>query len=213
MQKKNRSIFIEGLEPYIDNNYTKKPTYLGEIEDFAKKSNFPILAPNSATILLFLTKFLKPSSILELGTGLGYSTSWFLESKIENLKIITVDREEKNQIYAKKQIESFYKEFQIEFIQSDCVKFLEDTKNYYDLVFIDCDKVSYPKCCKLLLQKKGIKYAIFDNMLWGGRILNEHKESSDLAIHETWELIRNSRLPYTLFPSGDGLLLVELNHE
>jgi predicted O-methyltransferase YrrM len=57
----------------------------------------------------------------------------------------------------------------------------------------------------MLLKKGGI--AVFDNMLWGGSVLNPDDEDAT-ALRETAELIKNDgRLEQLLLPVRDGLMI------
>ena len=208
-ENKKKTIFVENLENWIHENCVPRPDPIfTQIENFAKENNFPILSPNSGKILSFLVRLLPVHSILELGTGLGYSTCWFLSSSKKNLEIVSIDREKKNQDYAKNKIETTYPDSNVKFIEKDCLEFLQNTKKFYDLVFVDCDKIIYPEVWSLIQKNIQPKYVAFDNMLWGGRVLLSPETPSEKAIQKIWQDVKQASLNYHLFPCGDGILFV-----
>jgi caffeoyl-CoA O-methyltransferase len=91
----------------------------------------------------------------------------------------------------------------------EAVKTLEEfKKRSFDLMFVDADKVNYPKYHRkgmTLLKKGGL--AVFDNMLWSGTVLNPDDRESK-ALRETAELIKNNpRLEQLLLPVRDGVMI------
>ncbi|WCL50832.1 O-methyltransferase [Leptospira sp. GIMC2001] len=140
---------------------------------------------------------------------------------IEAIKILSVDR---NQAFVQK-VEALWKSSDFKRVQNvrfHCGWILDDIKagliplDGWDLIFIDCDKVAYPEILRLILNRKQTypnhKFnLIFDNVLWHGRILDTSStKPSDLAMREFLAMIHNENLNFTLIPSGDGLLYVEL---
>lgn len=210
--KKFESIYVDGLEAYINDNLVQRPfPIMYEMEAFARENRIPILSPATGSILKLLATQYKSRKILELGTGLGYSTAWLLSSGLQ-MEIETLDRNLREQ----KSAETFLRKIQnhdqsIHFLNRHCLEFLTECSILeYDLIFVDCDKICYPEILDHL-SKKTPKESIwlFDNVLWHGR-LNEtiHTKPSDRAIQDFWKTLRNQKHAYTLFPSGDGLLLV-----
>ncbi len=211
--KKFESIYIDGFENHINENLITRPfPIMREMEIFAEKNKIPILSPAAGSILKFLIKVYQPQKILELGTGLGYSTAWMLSSEI-SLEIDTLDRNAKEL----KSAESFLNQIKapsqsINLKQSNCVEFLKQTDDLlaYDFIFVDCDKICYPDILNLLLAKvQSEAILLFDNVLWHGRLDETvYTKPSDRAIQEFWYLLKEKGIPYTLFPAGDGLCLI-----
>jgi predicted O-methyltransferase YrrM len=80
----------------------------------------------------------------------------------------------------------------------------------FDLIFIDADKANYPaylESALRLLRSGGL--AVFDNTLWGGRVLEENPASEDTrAIQALNRALKDdSRVDLSLLPLGDGLTL------
>lgn len=211
--KKFESIYIDGLESFINDNLTEKPfPIMKEMEEFAHNNRIPILSPAAGSILKFLVTIYKPQKVLELGTGLGYSTAWMLSSCI-SIEIDTIDRNGEELKSAELFLSKLLLQTQkVQFLHKQCQEYLTSSINLYeyDFIFTDCDKIFYPEFLEILIQKTKPKtILLFDNVLWHGRLDEEkHNKPSDRAIQEFWKLIKTRTLPYTLFPAGDGLLLI-----
>lgn len=212
--KTNESIFKDNLETWMDTHFIPRPhPILKEIEIKSKELKVPILSPTSGAILKFLIEIFKPKKILELGTGLGYSTCWMLLSNLE-LQIDTLDRNPGSLKEAKSFIDKLIQTNQkVEYFKTHGMLYLKNQTSFefYDFIFIDFDKITYPELLELFLEKgKANVRIVFDNVLWHGRLNPEiHHRPSDLAIQKLWNLVKEKNLKRTLFPSGDGLLMIE----
>jgi predicted O-methyltransferase YrrM len=198
----------------------RKNTPLPDWESWAEKESIPVLSPVSGKILSKLISWLKPKSVLELGMGGGISLYWILKSISWEVEILTVDRKEELLLPVEERIRSsgldipgrlFFKVAQI----LDSCRSGEIKPENYEFIFVDCDKITYPHLLEIFLEKKvqkesSIKYVLFDNVLWHGRLIDEQFDKpSDRAMRRFWDQILESGVEYTLFPSGDGLLLLE----
>lgn len=221
--KKTGSIFIQGFENYINTELISRPNddyFFREIEEFASENTIPILSPASGKILSKLVEWFQPESILELGTGAGYSLHWMVSRAKNHLDILTMDRN--------RHIFSIVKDFwerspyknlhEVRFQPGFIVEQLKDgtvPSWEFDFVFIDSDKVTYPDLIQHFLEtfsKRNRKQIlVFDNVLWHGRIANpDPTKTSDTALLEFWNIVKTKNLDATLLPSGDGLLMIEL---
>lgn len=210
---KSESIFKENLEVVIESLIPRPHPILEQIEIKAQEMKVPILSPTSGAILKFLIEIIRPTRILELGTGLGYSTCWMLLSNLE-LQIHTIDRNSECLHEAKNFIDKIIQENQkVEYFKTHGMLYLKNQSSFemYDFIFIDFDKITYPELLEMFITKgKQNLKILFDNVLWHGRLNPEiHNRPSDLAIQKLWDLVTEKKLKRTLFPSGDGLLLVE----
>jgi predicted O-methyltransferase YrrM len=212
--KKFESIYVEGLETFINEKLTPRPfSIMKEMEDFAEKNKIPILSPATGAILKFLITVYKPKKILELGTGLGYSTAWMISSRI-SLEIDTIDRNARELKSAESFLTKLVSPMQkITFLHAHCLEFLKQTEKIpeYDFIFVDCDKICYPEILEILKTKSKPKTILaFDNVLWHARLdETKYTKPSDKAIQEFWKQVKATVSNSTLFPAGDGLLVIE----
>ena len=210
--KKFEGIYRENIEDFIHKYLTNRPHPLfEEVENFAIKERVPIISPATGEAIRYIVQKEAPRRILELGTGLGYSILWMLSTNLE-LEIDTIERNKKCITDAKIFIDRYKKENQIiNYLNLHILETIEKENNLYkyDLIFIDCDKICYPQLILLLIQKiRKNSLLLFDNVLWHGRLESKFKRPSDLAMQEFWKLVKNAEIKRTLFPLGDGLLIL-----
>ena len=86
----------------------------------------------------------------------------------------------------------------------------EHYQNYFDFVYIDADKENYLSYFErsLLLVRPGGIIGI-DNVLWGGSVIDEQDQGSDVcAIRElNAKLHQDERITLSMLPIRDGLTL------
>ena len=186
--KKFESIYIDGFESFINDRLIDRPfPIMKEMEVFAEKNRIPILSPAAGSIVKFLCETYKTSKILELGTGLGYSTAWMLSSG-NTLEIDTIDRNAKELQSAHMFLDQIKTHTQkINFIHTHCIEYLKKIEQLsYDFIFIDCDKICYPEIFAILIEKSDqTTKLLFDNVLWHGRLDGSiYTKPSDRAMQE-----------------------------
>lgn len=213
--KKFLSIYRDNLEDFIHTNLTSRPSNLfNRVEAYALETRVPILSPATGEVLQFIIRSRNPTRILELGTGLGYSILWMLSTGLP----LSIESWERNPECLKKAgefVNQFLSENQNVNLKQCHILDTISTQTFleYDLIFIDCDKVCYPELIRILPGKmrKGATL-LFDNVLWHGRLHKEiHTRPSDISVQNFWETILQFHSKRTLFPVGDGLLLVEVD--
>lgn len=113
-----------------------------KIEKYAKVNNVPIMEKDG---IEFLTDYIKEydiKSILEIGSAIGYSAiKMCLVS--EDIKVTTIERDEKRFLEAIKNIKEFNLEDRITIIHDDA--FNVEINGKFDLIFIDAAKSQYIK--------------------------------------------------------------------
>ena len=139
---------------------------LKEIEEYAKENNVPIMLPDGIEFLIEYIKENNIKNILEIGTAIGYS-SIRMSLIDKDIKVTTIERDEKRYIEAKKNIKKFNLENQIELIYGDALEL--DITGKYDLIFIDAAKSQYIKFFEKYeqnLNKNGV--IVSDNLNFHG---------------------------------------------
>ncbi len=214
---KNLSEIIPADVEFFVNTYNFRSEVLKDIEEFASKEKVPILLPSSAVFLKFLVKLIKPKSILEIGTGIGYSTITMAEACPE-AEILTVDSNAKRLEVA----ERFFQRAglkNVAVVHSDAFgvvgDFLAEGKKF-DFIFIDSVKSEYPFFnfkVQALLEERGI--AVFDNVLFRGYVCG--KSYDEKRYSRTVNLLKlfleqvkeYPNFEVTLLPVGDGFLILK----
>lgn len=161
-------------------------------------------------VLSFISKIVRPDTILEIGTYTGYSALCLAEGLKENGKLISLDQNKETTHFAKQFIDkSVYKE-QIELREGDAKEIIPQLDMSFDLVFIDADKKSYSDYFDLVINKLnrgGIILA--DNVLWSGKILDYQKDKDTQLIHEfNQKVFQDKRVETLILPIRDGLSVI-----
>jgi caffeoyl-CoA O-methyltransferase len=160
-------------------------------------------------LLQMLIKISGAKKVLEIGMFTGYSTLKMAEALPEDGEVHSCELMIKHVVTAKDWFEKSDLNHKITVHLGEAVKSLEEFRaGSFDMIFIDADKTGYPEYYRkgtMLLKKGGI--AVFDNMLWGGSVLNPDDDDAT-ALRETAELIKNDgRLEQLLLPVRDGLMI------
>lgn len=113
-----------------------------ELEKYAKENNIPIMEKDGIEFLLKYIKDNNIKNILEIGSAIGYSA--IRMCLVDNdIKVTTIERDEKRYKEAIKNIKLFNLEDRINIIFDDA--FNVELKDKYDLIFIDAAKSQYIK--------------------------------------------------------------------
>ena len=168
-----------------------------------------LCGPLVGGLLQFLIKISGAERVLEIGMFTGYSTLKMAEALPDDGEIHSCELMQKHIDTAKRWFQQSRVNHKIHVHHGEAVKTLEEfKKRSFDLMFVDADKVNYPKYHRkgvTLLKKGGL--AVFDNMLWSGTVLNPDDRESK-ALRETAELIKNNpRLEQLLLPVRDGVMI------
>jgi len=143
-----------------------------EIEEYARKNNVPIMERDGIEFLINYIKEHNIKNILEVGTAIGYS-SIRMALIDKNIKVVTIERDEKRYNEALKNINNIGVESQITPILSDAFDVKSDEK--FDLIFIDAAKAQYIKFFekfKLNLKEDGV--IVSDNLNFHGLTHGNH---------------------------------------
>jgi predicted O-methyltransferase YrrM len=181
---------------------------LDEMETLGAQRNFPIVGPQVGRLLETTARACGARSVLELGSGFGYSAFWFLRAVgPEGTVFLTEGSAE-----LAKEAESFLTRggfagrFRAEV--GDGVAIAAALTGPFDVVFCDIDKHDYPKALPIarrLLRTGGL--FITDNMLWDGNVLSPAKadRTTQGVLELTRALYASPDFVTTLVPLRDGV--------
>lgn len=204
------------VESYIKELLPKEEGLLAALEFYAQEHLVPIVQPEIAQYLKVFTKLVKPKSVLEIGTAIGYSGALFATAMQKG----TIDTIElKEEMYVKAQ-ETFnkLKELVPEVTVNQHLGSAEDVlptiEKKFDLIFIDASKGHYKAffdLCYPLLNDGGV--VISDNVLYKGMIAtNLYLVRRKITIVKRMRnyltfLSTHPELDTTVLPMGDGLAI------
>ena len=189
---------------------------LEKIKQKAIEEHIPIIMDDTLEYIYKLYNNKKISSILEIGTAVGYSAICFTEFLQEDGKIDTIERDKQRILEAKENIIKAEVNEKVNIIFGDAVDILPKLNTKYDMVFIDAAKGKYPfflEQALRMLNNDGIILA--DNILYKGYVMsdyNKHKQRT--AVRNLREYIKEStedeNLETKILEVGDGLAVSKI---
>ena len=202
------------IEEYINNNSIKLHPVQKEIithnEGLGDIKRMQI-SVSQCHFLHLLIKSSKIKKILEIGTFTGLSTLSMSLALPDDGSVLALD---KNHETSKTALNFFKKASQDKKIKliiglaSDTLKNLINTKQKFDLVFIDADKENYLNYFNYsvdLVNTDGL--IIIDNVLWHGEVVDINKQDKlTVSIREFNTYVnKDKRVENLIIPVGDGL--------
>ncbi|MBC7765034.1 MAG: O-methyltransferase [Hyphomonadaceae bacterium] len=201
---------------YIRNLLPKQADILEEMKAFAQHEDTyaPIVQPEVAQMLTVLCKMVNPTTILEIGTAIGYSAIVMATATQNVQKLVTVERYDKMAALARQNVQKAGLESIIQIVEADAVAWLPTVQGTFDLIFLDAAKGQYleflPHCLRLLKQGGVL---ISDNILYKGMIAAPH-----LVIRRKITIVKRIRkylieimnhpaLDTSIIPIGDGVAI------
>ncbi|MDI9257793.1 O-methyltransferase [Flavobacterium sedimenticola] len=202
----------EELENYVARHSQDEPELLAKLN---RETHQKILQPRMLSghfqgrVLSLLSKIIRPTHILEIGTYTGYATLCLAEGLAQNGTIDTLDNNEELYDFQRKYFD--LSGFGPQIIQhlGNALDIIPTLTQKYDLVFIDADKENYINYYELIvpmMRQGGI--ILSDNVLWSGKVLEPVKpnDKSTKILLEYNALLKNDpRVETVLLPIRDGL--------
>ena len=203
----------ERISTFISSFDTGNTPFLEELEQYAKKTDVPIIRPQVQNLLKLLLAMKEPKTILEVGTAIGFSALLMSEYGPRDCHITTIEKYEVRIPIARETFKKAGKEKEITLIEGDATQILKELTGPYDMIFMDAAKGQYihflPDILRLL-PTGGI--LVSDNVLQDGDVLQSRYAVTrrDRTIHSRmreylYELKHHEGLQTDILPIGDGV--------
>lgn len=210
------SLIPEEIEEYCELHTTPESQLLNRLN---RETNIKVLRPRmlsgklQGTFLAMISRMIKPSYILEIGTYTGYSALCLAEGLTSSGELHTIEIDEELEDISRKYFKESSFHSQIHLHIGDANTIIPTLPHQWDLVFIDAEKKDYKKYFDLIfpnLRNGGI--ILIDNVLWSGKVVeevahNDYDTQAILAFNDyiqQYEGVINLTLPFR-----DGILMVE----
>lgn len=182
-----------------------------KIKEYAKLENVPIMQDDG---IEFLTTFIiknQVKTVLEIGTAIGYSAIKMALSS-PNLKIVSIERDEKRYLEAVKNIKKMQLEDRITLIFKDALDVKLEDK--FDLIFIDAAKsqsIHFFEQFERNLNDRG--YIVTDNLNFHGYVFKKEEEIKSKNLRALVRKIKdyhkyleeNKKFKTEFYDIGDGI--------
>jgi predicted O-methyltransferase YrrM len=201
------------IQEYIVQLRKPLPSYVAEMELYAKEHHVPIMDAVSMEAMLNILQLRKPKRILEIGTAIGYSAIRMALS-LQDCEIITIERDEERFQLAKKNISEAGLTDRIKVFEGDALEVVQEVQDEgpFDALFIDAAKGQYKRFYDIYakhVQVGGI--IISDNVLFRGLVAEEEvvekRFRSMVKKLKQYNMFLMEHPDYhtTIYPIGDGI--------
>ena len=208
----------EMIMNYCNNHSHENSPLLMELEKYTwDNEDIPQMISGQlvGNFLQLMIQSIQAKNILEIGMFTGFSALKMAEVLPSDGELHTCEIMEKHVATAQSFFNRSDHSQKINIHLGPALVSLEQMKaGYFDLAFIDADKINYLeyyKRCFRLLRSGGI--IILDNMLWSGNVIDP-KDDDSMALRKTGDFINeDKRVTNMLLPLRDGLMVCIKNEE
>jgi predicted O-methyltransferase YrrM len=214
----NRTIGIsDDLAAYVLEVGSREPDVLARlrVETAALPQSNMQIAPEEGAFLAMLVELIGARHCIEIGTFTGYSSTAVALALPENGSLLCCDVSEEWTSLARKYWDEAGVASKIDLRIAPASETLDHLiadggEAAYDFAFVDADKTGYDGYYERLLRlvRPGGLIA-FDNMLWGGGVLDLDAEDEDTRAIQALntKLSGDERISLCLLPVADGVTL------
>jgi len=206
----------EQIELYCETHSSKENDLLYRLN---RETHLKILNPRmlagqlQGRFLTMISKMLKPSNILEIGTFTGYSALCLAEGLHPKGALHTIEIDEELEEMITKYFNLSEHKENLHLHIGNALEIVPNLNKTWDLVFIDAEKKEYLQYYEMVLPRvKSGGFLLIDNVLWNGKVIEPiaKNDTDTQAIVEFNRFIQHdSRVKSLFLPLRDGLLLIE----
>ena len=208
-------IVDERFRSYMNSLERGNGIMLDDLEQFALRTDVPIIRKEMQSFLKTMMVMNKPKQILEVGTAIGFSALLMAEFAPKDCHITTIEKYDKRIPIAKENFDKFGRAEQITLLEGDATEILRQLDETYDFIFMDAAKGQYinflPDILRLL-KPGGV--LVSDNVLQDGDIIESRYAVTrrNRTIHGRmreylYTLKNHPELETAIIPLGDGITL------
>src|SRR3989338_7343780 len=125
------------IRRYLRELHEHEVGVFGEMEEFARQINYPILDSLSGHLISILAWMSRFSSVYEMGSGFGYSASWFARGMNGKGRVTVTDISEVYIEMAKKNLRTLYPSLDVKTVVGDAIDHLRHDSEVHDCIFLD----------------------------------------------------------------------------
>jgi len=200
---------FDKIHDYLLSVTPRRDATLSAMEAYARRHGFPIIGPLVGRLLFQLATAIDARSVLELGSGYGYSAYWFSQALGKRGRIIMTDGDSHNRRLAEKYFAKGRVQTKYEYRVGDALEIVGDYGGPFDIILNDIDKHAYPQTIDLVaprLRKGGL--FITDNTIWSGRVCSRTRDKNTRGVVEfNRRMYADRRFFTTILPLRDGLTI------
>ena len=198
------------IEKYLEGFRVDRDSVQIEMEDKADKEDFPIIGPDVGNLLYIMAKISNTRTVLELGSGFGYSAYFFAKAIPDNGRIVCTDMDPDNKNLAEGNFLRGGFKSKLEYIVGDALKIGAELNEQFDIVYNDIDKEYYPQTIDIAYKRlRSGGMFITDNTLWSGKVTSKSTldEPTYGVVEFNNRLKEDDRFEFMILPIRDGLTI------
>lgn len=200
------------ISEYIESFTSDEPDIIKELVARSRKEleyTDMLSGRQVAMLLKLLIQISGAERILEVGTFTGYSAMMMADALPGHGRLITLEVNDRYQQVSQQFFDRTPFNRKIKQVMGDALNTIPGLNGMFDLVFLDADKINYPKYYELIKPRvKPGGLLIADNTLWKGGVLTPKDEKSK-AIHTFNQIIREDiDTEQVLLAIRDGVTVV-----
>ena len=184
-----------------------------------RETHLKTLAPQMSSghiqgfLLSLISEWIKPKTILEIGTFTGYGTLCLAKGLRENGTIHTIEVNPELTAISQKYFQLSNLEERIMHYIGDAQHIIPEIDEQFDLVFIDAGKREYQMHYDLVFDKvKSGGVILVDNVLWSGKVSESMGDKDTETLKAFNQKIKDDfRVRNLLLPIRDGLMIAVKN--
>ena len=202
------------IAEYTESFTSEEPEIIKELVEASDKDleHIDMLSGRQTGMLLkMLVSISGANKVLEVGTFTGYSAIMMASALPAGGELITCEMNERY----KEVSEPFFKRepYRTKITQKigNALEIIPRLEGTFDLIFLDADKVNYPKYYRLAKEKINSEgLIVIDNVLWDGDVLDQKNRKAE-AIHQMNEIIHDDGdVEQLMLPLRDGVTIVRV---
>ncbi|MDD3280650.1 MAG: O-methyltransferase [Bacteroidales bacterium] len=214
------TLIPEDIEAYCESHSTQPDSVLQELY---RETNLKTVRPrmisghSQGLFLEMISRLIRPKRVLELGTFTAYTTICLAKGLDKNGRIYTIEENPELSPIITKYLKKEKISSKTKLLIGNALTLIPSLHEYWDIIYIDADKINYLNYYKMLLpllNNNGI--ILVDNVLWGGKISKEikHSDKDTKAISAFNEYVQNDKgVRNLLLPLRDGMMMIQKIHQ
>ena len=195
------------IESYLESLLPGRHPVFIEMEAEARRRGFPIVGPVVGSLLALLARAIGARTVLELGSGFGYSALWFAQALPPDGHLIAIEGNPDNAKDAQAYFAQAGLEGRATLKTGDALELIEAEAGPFDIIFNDIDKDAYPEVPpKALPRLRTGGLLISDNALWSGRVTEPPDDTWTAGVQAYNKMVASDpNLATTIVPIRDGV--------
>ena len=192
---------------YLDQLHRQNDPLLAEMEAYAAEHRVPIADREVAWFIEITARATGARKALEIGMAIGYSVVHLARGMGEQGLVVTIEPSDEMIQASTGYLERAGLLDRVRIERGKALDVMPNLNETFDLLFIDALKEEYSQYLDLGLPRlRSGGVVIVDNLLWGGRVAGDDKESSTVALREfNPYFINHPQLKAAVLSVGDGL--------